>query len=259
MVALRSTEEAFSILEGILGEVRQTRRAPDWERYAKIYDLSVGELITYQALITNVLSKVDIRPGMVVVDAATGTANLIQELIGIEHDLVVHGFENAPGMLEIARDKFSGFGTGNIHIHDADLTQPDWVERVGDGIADLFISVNTVYTLPDPLAFFRGARRVLKHGAPFVMSDPTTTVLAPIMVQHLAAGGEFTPVMREMVEINLDIKAWAERGRSDDDEEGFDFHSTGVKITLLEQAGFGVDTFESDYAGVNTTIVAYAV
>ena len=248
----RSLQEAMTILEEIVGRIRQTRRPPDWSRYALIYDLSVGELLTYQALIEGVVLAARIEPGMMVVDAATGTGNLIAQVMSVQPDVTVHGFENEPSMLEMARNKFDFELFGNIHLHQVDLNGSGWVDAVGEGQADVVCSVNTLYILESPEVFVRDVRRVLRPGGRFVLSNPVTEKVEPAFLKHLQQGGKITDEMVEMVEINYDIIDLFH-------DRIFHRLSSEQLIVLGDAHGFRAADWRPDYAGVNATVEFVAV
>ena len=247
--------QALTLLREAIGNARTTRRDPDWNRYAQIYDETVGELAPYERLIARVaeLATSGIVEGRntTFVDAATGTGNLLSPLLSLTHRARIIGVENAPGMLARLKMKFTG--SGRVTILEGDLNGSGWVEVIGEGKADVVVSVNTLYTMTHPLAFLRDARRVLRPGGRFVLSNPTTRELSPIMIDHLLAGGALTPLMIEMIEINMDITHWGV-------QSGMLYHFLPAEnvFDLLKVAGFSIEAWKSDYAGVNITTVCRA-
>ncbi len=247
-----SRHEAQALWEAELKAARKDRFDPDWNRYAVIYDGTVGQLIPYKRLIRDVVICAGLHQGMIIVDAATGTGNLLVQAASQTAGLRMHGVENSPGMLSVVRAKF--LKEPRVKIHDADLNNPSWVDVIGEGKADVVMSVNTLYTMNNPVAFFEDVRRLLKRGGRFVVSNPTTRELSPIMFEHLMMRGDLTPLMREMIEINMDITHWGQAT-----EATYHFLSRQEVLDALDVARFKIDLCESAYSDVNVTVVATAL
>lgn len=245
--------EAVGVLQAIIPGLRQVRSDPDWARYAEIYDDTTGELLPYQELIESVVDAAELDAGMTIVDAATGTGNLIAQAIAGLPDLTVHGFEYEANMLDIARSKFGMLS--DVQLHQADLNRADWVDQVGEGQADVVFSVNTLYILKDRPSFLHDVRRALKLGGKVVLSNPVQEDLKPIILRHVMLGGKITDFMLEMFEINLDIGTQVETG-------AYRFSPAEELRDWLADASLVIDATNPPkpaYADVNTTIVAYAV
>ena len=151
-----------------------------WNLYARCYDRITG-LLPYQEMLDEVVTALDVRPGMRVLDAGCGTGALAERLAVRHPDIELVAADLSPSMLKRARtrrawpDSFT-FVEGNID----DVLAGD--ERGFDGIA----CVNVIWTLPDPQRTLTRMTARLRNGGRMVHTTPSWRFRAHAIVwQHL--------------------------------------------------------------------------
>jgi SAM-dependent methyltransferase len=151
-----------------------------WNLYARCYDRITG-LLPYQEMLDEVVTALEVRPGMRVLDAGCGTGALAERLAAAHPEIELVAADLSPSMLKRARARrvwpasFT-FVEGNID----DVLASD--ERGFDGIA----SVNVIWTLPDPQTTFNRMTARLRDGGRMVHATPSWRFRAHAIVwQHL--------------------------------------------------------------------------
>ena len=151
-----------------------------WNLYARCYDRITG-LLPYQEMLDEVVTELDLRPGMRVLDAGCGTGALAERLAAAHPDIELVAADLSPAMIKRARTRQTWPGSytfieGNID----DVLASD--ERGFDRIA----SVNVIWTLPDPQRTFTGMTARLRRGGRMVHTTPSWRFRAhAILWQHL--------------------------------------------------------------------------
>ena len=151
-----------------------------WNLYAQCYD-RITELLPYQEMLEDVVTALELRPGMRVFDAGCGTGALAVRLAAKHPDIELVGADLSPSMLKRARMRRTWptsftFIEGNID----DVLAND--ERGFDRIA----SVNVIWTLPDPQRTFAHMTARLRDGGRMVHTTPSWRFRAHAIVwQHL--------------------------------------------------------------------------
>jgi SAM-dependent methyltransferase len=151
-----------------------------WNLYARCYDRITG-LVPYQEMLHEVVTALDVRPGMRVLDAGCGTGALADQLAARHPNIELVAADLSPSMLKRARTRRAWpasftFVEGNID----DVLASD--ERGFDGIA----SVNVIWTLPDPQTTFKRMTARLHDGGRMVHATPSWRFRAHAIVwQHL--------------------------------------------------------------------------
>jgi SAM-dependent methyltransferase len=151
-----------------------------WNLYARCYDRITG-LLPYQEMLDEVVSSLDLRPGMRVLDAGCGTGALAERLVAKHPDIELVAADLSSAMLKRARTRRHWpasvtFVEGNID----DVLASD--KRGFDRIA----SVNVIWTLPDPQRTFARMTARLRDGGRMVHTTPSWRLRAHIIVwQHL--------------------------------------------------------------------------
>jgi Methylase involved in ubiquinone/menaquinone biosynthesis len=147
-----------------------------WNLYALCYDRIV-ELLPYQEMLDEVVTALDLSPGMRVLDAGCGTGALAERLAAKHPDIELVAADLSPSMLKRARARRDWpasfkFVEGNID----DVLAGD--ERGFDRIA----SVNVIWTLPDPQRTFALMTARLREGGRMVHTTPSWRFRAPAIV-----------------------------------------------------------------------------
>lgn len=154
-----------------------------WNFYAFCYD-GVRKLKPYQEMLEEVLTELDLKPGMRVLDAGCGTGNL-EVLIAERHpDVEVVAVDFSSAMLRRAWKKIN---SGNIVFAEADLNQPLlFPEKHFDRV----VSVNALHALRDPLAAISGLSRLLKLNGKAVLVALKEQYRVPLILKaHQEAKG----------------------------------------------------------------------
>jgi len=151
-----------------------------WNLYAQCYDRITG-LLPYQEMLDDVVTALDLRPGMRVFDAGCGTGALVERLAARHPDIELVAADLSSSMLKRARTRRTWpasftFVEGNID----DVLAND--ERGFDRIA----SVNVIWTLPDPQRTFARMTAGLRDAGRMVHTTPSWRFRAHAIVwQHL--------------------------------------------------------------------------
>lgn len=151
-----------------------------WNVYARCYD-SVTALLPYQELLDDVVSALELAPGMRVLDAGCGTGVLSERIVARHPDVELWGVDMAPAMLARAR---------------ARRAWPSSVRFVEGAIEDLLsakgptfdriVSVNVLWTLPDPQRTMSAMAARLSRGGRMVHATPSWRLRAHVILwRHL--------------------------------------------------------------------------
>lgn len=113
------------------------------------------------------VSYCDLRPGMTVMDAGTGTGSAAIAAAGIVGRAgSVVGIDLSRQMLTRAGRRISSAGLDNVALHQGDVSQL----KFPDDHFDVVLCASTLYLLPDMLDALREWRRVTKPGGLVVFS-----------------------------------------------------------------------------------------
>ena len=151
-----------------------------WNLYARCYD-SITALLPYQELLDDVVAAMNLAPGMRILDAGCGTGALAERIVARYPDVELVGVDMAKAMLARARARRSWpalvrFVEGTIDDVLARETKP----------FDCIVSVNVLWTLPDPRRTLRAmVARLGAHGS-MVHTTPSWRFRAHAIVwRHL--------------------------------------------------------------------------
>jgi len=181
------------------------RHAWLWERYARVYDALEG-LTGYREMIDSVVTAVGSARGLRVVEIGCGTGNVLMRLLPHEPELLV-GLDSSQAMVDRARRKMgAGIAAGLVSVERADAVQG--LTAIGSATLDAVVASNVIYALPDRVAFWTQAARVLRPGGRVVVSNPDRAGFGPAVRQQWRTRGVagFTDVrMLEVVALNVAI------------------------------------------------------
>ena len=127
-------------------------RMVDWG--AGHYETTAAELAPVAQA---VVERAGVGAGAAVVDIACGTGNAA--LLAAARGARVVGVDGAPRLLAVARERAAALGVG-VELLEGDLA----ALPVGDGAADIVLSVFGVIFAPDPAGALREIARVLRPG-----------------------------------------------------------------------------------------------
>ena len=166
-----------------------------WNRYFQYYDILL-KVIPYQDLLKCIVKKMDLQPGMKILDLGAGTGNLQYYLPA---GVTLVSIDNSEEALNRLRKKFPEAGTVRQSILDP--------LPFGDHTFDRLVANNVLYTLEEEAWYvvLREAKRVCKPGGLIVVSNlnkgfkPMTIYREHILSSIRKKGRVFT--MRELVSL----------------------------------------------------------
>ena len=227
-----------------------------WNLYARCYDRITG-LLPYQEMLDEVVSSLELRPGMRVFDAGCGTGALAERLAARHPDIELLAADLSPSMLKRAHARRGWpssfkFVEGNID----DVLASD--ERGFDRI----VSVNVIWTLPDPQRTFARMTARLRDGGRMVHATPSWRFRAHAIVwRHLcghrgwarlrALGGLPVLALAGLLNLLLLVQSmvFARAPRASKR-----WHADGL-VELLRAAGASPGTIRPCYAGQDVLLV----
>jgi SAM-dependent methyltransferase len=235
------------------------RRGPYvlWNLYARLYD-SIAELLPYQEMLDEVVASLDLAPGMRVLDAGCGTGALAERLLDRYPDIAYVGVDLARAMLAHARARRrwpAGFTFVEGNVDDLLAGDSSGFDRI--------VSVNVLWTLPDPRATLARMSAGLRPGGLMVHTTPRLMFRAYVIVwRHLAGqrGGRRLRALLRLPRLCLAglvnlllvaqsaIRARAPRARQRWHQEGL--------VALLQDAGTAPYPVRPCYAGQGHLLVA---
>lgn len=184
-----------------------------WNLYAWCYD-AISLLIPYRQLMVNLVEALDLKPGMVILDAGCGTGNLEVEIAKRCEGVRVVAADFSHAMLERARSK-NGNGVSFM------VANLNGILPFADGAFDRVVSSNVLYTLQDPGYSISEFSRVLAKGGVMVTTTPRQKPkLSEIFAEHLRRAnliqklqtGMLIPRLLVVLVFNLVIVAKGGRG-----------------------------------------------
>lgn len=153
-----------------------------WDLYARCYD-SITALVPYQELLDDVVSTLDLAPGMRVLDAGCGTGALAERILARHPDVELTGIDMVPAMLARAQSR----RTWPSSVRFIDGTIDDVLGREGL-LFDRIVSVNVLWTLPDPQRTLAAMAARLADTGRMVHATPSWRFRAPAIVwRHVRA------------------------------------------------------------------------
>jgi 2-polyprenyl-3-methyl-5-hydroxy-6-metoxy-1,4-benzoquinol methylase len=221
-----------------------------WNLYAACFDLVAG-LAPYQDMLDEVVTKLDLRPGMRVLDAGCGTGALEARLAQRHPDVEVVAVDSSPAMLARARRRSLSPGTRFV-IADID----DFLAKEKARF-DRMVSVNVIWALAQPRRTIERMAEGLAPGGRMVHTTPRWRFRFDLIVfRHLqrARGGRgllralcAVPALAVAGLLNLALvlrvlvgnHAWRDRSR---------WQADGL-VGLFSYPGLGQVAVRSTYAG----------
>jgi SAM-dependent methyltransferase len=137
-----------------------------WNLYAVCFD-TITRLAPYQDMLDEVVAALDLEPGMRVLDAGCGTGALVERLATRHPDLELVAVDLSSSMLKRARARRAWPSTFSFVLDDIDRL----LENDTRGF-DRIVSVNVIWTLPDPLRTFAKMATSLRTGGRMVHTTP---------------------------------------------------------------------------------------
>jgi len=228
-----------------------------WDLYAHFYD-AVTALGPYGEMLDEVVTALEVSPGLRLLDAGCGTGALAERLAEACPDLEYLGVDFAPSMLARARARRSWPRGFTFVQGDLDCVLAS--EATG---FDRVTSVNVIWALSDPAATLTRMTAALRPGGRMVHTTPRLNFRADAIVwRHLRGqkGWRFVraclglPVLVAAGLLNLLLVAQsALRARAPRARERW--HADGL-VRLLRDAGAEPQPVRRCYAGQGYLLVA---
>jgi SAM-dependent methyltransferase len=224
-----------------------------WNLYAACFDLVAG-LAPYQDMLDEVVTALDLRPGMRVLDAGCGTGALEARLAQRHPEVEVVAVDASPAMLARARrHPWSATRFVDGDIDDFLANQKGQFDRV--------VSVNLLWALAEPRRTIEHMADCLVPGGRMVHTTPRWRFRFDVIVaRHLRRARGVRAFLRGLVllpalavagVINLALvlrvlaTAWRDRSR---------WRADGL-ARLFSQPGLGPVTIRPTYAGQGFLVV----
>ncbi|MEK7078016.1 MAG: methyltransferase domain-containing protein [Patescibacteria group bacterium] len=133
-----------------------------WKKYFQVYDV-LNLVIPYQELLKVICDELDIRPGDKILEAGSGTGNLVMEIK--KNGASVTGLDSSEEGIKIHKSKDL----------DANVVQGDLTQKLPfpDNYFDKICSNNTIYTLTQgqQINVVGEFYRILKPGGKIIVSN----------------------------------------------------------------------------------------
>jgi ubiquinone/menaquinone biosynthesis C-methylase UbiE len=173
-----------------LDEIKQRQRlewgaaAPGWKKWEKRF------MQNLQPLAEMLIRNAGVKPGMSVLDLATGTgepALTIAKIVGPSGRVV--GVDLSPDMLNVARERMAAQELKNVTFQ---VNEHDDIPALQDNSFDAAVSRFGLMFMPDPVRILKAVHRVLKPGGKLSVAvwgppdkAPFFTVPMKIIAKHV--------------------------------------------------------------------------
>jgi ubiquinone/menaquinone biosynthesis C-methylase UbiE len=228
-----------------------------WRKYAQVYD-ELLKLIPYQSLLLDVVGRASIKPGMRVLDACCGTANLLWALDHMNIPADVTGLDFTPAMLSRGVAKVAKY-RGTAHLQKANLDEP--VESWGTtGLFDRFIFNNSLCLIAEPSQVLQKASTLAADGALLVASTPRPNPsVDEVLDEHLMRSAR-AGLPREVAlqQIVTSLQPLIECNVAMFERYGDSYHlpAKAQLVEWFEGSGWNIIDIDVTYAGQNWLVVA---
>lgn len=228
-----------------------------WRKYARIYD-EVLNVIPYRNLLLEVVDRSKIEPSMKVLDAGTGTANVLWALDQQGITCSVTGIDSSKAMLAKAATKTAKY-PGSVTFVQADLD--DSADHWGNlGPFDRFIFNNTLWLLKNPTQALQKMRNLAAAGARLVASTPRPGPnVSELLEEHLLlsenagvpreeALQRLQPLLQPLMECNeILMKRYG---------DSYHLPNEPLLRSWFEDSGWKITDLTTAYAGQNWMVTA---
>jgi ubiquinone/menaquinone biosynthesis C-methylase UbiE len=167
-----------------------------WRTYAQVYD-EVLRVIPYRNLLLDLVEVAEIKSGMRLLDAGSGTSNLLWALNQQDISCQVTGIDSSREMLAKATPKLKNY-FAPVDLILADLNEPLITWGNANGVKfNRIIFNNSLWVLDDPMDVLRKMCAIADDGALITVSTPRPNPnVNELLDEHLQAS-EYAGVSRE--------------------------------------------------------------
>lgn len=160
--ALAEREQDLAAVAAVL-EGRRRRSQEFFDRHARQWDELARTLLPVPEYRQQLLRQVP--EGTSVLEIGIGTGGLLTELA--ERSSTVIGVDHSPAMLEEARRRLTGAGSGDIELRLGEMTHLP----LSDGSVGCVVANMVLHHAADPSAVLAEIRRVLVPGGLLILAD----------------------------------------------------------------------------------------
>lgn len=179
----------------------QTNMAPKdtffWNLYAKFYD-GISDIMPYRKLLWDTYTKLDLKPGLKVLDAGCGTGNFERFLTEKNAPPIeIEAVDFSTAMLSRAKNKCKD-------LDHACFSQVDLNRKLEfpDDTFDRIVSINVFYALEDSRSTLQELCRVLKPGGKLIITTSRPDFkFTPLIQDHFKRIGNIWGVSRKILTV----------------------------------------------------------
>jgi ubiquinone/menaquinone biosynthesis C-methylase UbiE len=153
-----------------------------WWVYGYMYD-GLLNFYPYRNLVSNVISRMELRDGDKLLEVGCGTGNVMQAALE-QADITVYGVDSSKSMIRQALKKLRrNIVRGEAYFIYADAVR--YMRSLPTASFDVISMVNFLYAVPDRLEVWRECLRLIKTDGRIVVTTSTEGGSKPIIQEHL--------------------------------------------------------------------------
>ncbi|HVY53024.1 MAG TPA: methyltransferase domain-containing protein [Gammaproteobacteria bacterium] len=182
-----------------------------WWSYGHVYD-GLLKFWPYHNLLKEVVDRLELKPGMKLLEAGCGTGNVIK--LAVRRGALVDGVDDSSSMIRTARKKLAS----ELTLRKARLYKQDlltFLQETPRAEYDRISLVNVLYAVGDRKEIWRQCLRVLKPGGKIVVTTSDkggSLVLIKEHLDHASCWKLFSPRLLAVVIIDFFISELAKAG-----------------------------------------------
>lgn len=225
-----------------------------WDIYAKNYDRATLSFSAYQELMKEVLDKLELRNGDMILDMGCGTGNL-EKLAQKNSDANYQfkGLDISLNMLNIAKKKLKNDKRFSLKQFDLN-NELDFPNATFNKV----VMIHSLYTLKDLSSVLQNLRKVMKPGAQLHIVNPLKGAsISQMMNYEMQKSGLILFTLKLLVTIPANIINRIISSKASKSE--FHFLTNEEYVILLEKNGFNLKESSLVYANQSTYLISELV